>query len=114
VATLARFYRIEPPAILVIYDDLDLPLGRIRLRPGGGAGGHNGMKSIIQALGVDGFPRLRVGIDRPPGRMDPADYVLQDFSRQQEEVMAQVRPQAVAACETWLVHGIEAAMNAFN
>jgi PTH1 family peptidyl-tRNA hydrolase len=114
VGGLVRFFKIDPADMLVIFDDLDLPLGVLRLRAAGGAGGHNGMRSIIAALGSDGFPRLRVGIDRPPGRMDPAAYVLQDFTRLQEEVMLQVRDQAVAACEHWLAFGITSAMNAFN
>ena len=114
VGELARFYKVEPSDVLVIFDDLDLPLGVLRLRASGGSGGHNGMRSIIAALGSDEFPRLRIGIDRPPGRMDPAAYVLQDFSRQQEEVMVQVRDQAVAACEHWLAFGITSAMNVFN
>jgi PTH1 family peptidyl-tRNA hydrolase len=114
VGGLARFYKVEPTDVLVIFDDLDLPLGVLRLRASGGSGGHNGMRSIIAALGSDEFPRLRIGIDRPPGRMDPAAYVLQDFSRQQEEVMVQVRDQAVAACEHWLAFGITSAMNVFN
>jgi PTH1 family peptidyl-tRNA hydrolase len=114
VGGLARFYQVDPADMLVIFDDLDLPLGILRLRAAGGSGGHNGMRSIIAALGTDGFPRLRIGIDRPPGRMDPAAYVLQDFSREQQEVMVQVRDQAVAACEHWLVFGITSAMNAFN
>ncbi len=114
VGELARFYKVTPTDILVVLDDLDLSLGVLRLRASGGSGGHNGMRSIIAALGSDEFPRLRIGIDRPPGRMDPAAYVLQDFSRQQEEVMVQVRDQAVAACEHWLAFGITSAMNAFN
>lgn len=114
VAALVRFYKVAPADLLVIFDDLDLPLGKLRLRAAGGSGGHNGMKSIIQELGTDQFPRLRIGIGRPPGQMDPADYVLQDFSPAEEEVMAQVREQAVAACEHWLAYGIVAAMNAFN
>ena len=114
VGGLARFYKVKPTDVLVIFDDLDLPLGVLRLRASGGSGGHNGMRSIIAALGSDEFPRLRIGIDRPPGRMDPAAYVLQDFSRQQEEVMVQVRDQAVAACEHWLAFGITSAMNVFN
>lgn len=114
VAALVRFYKVAPADLLVIFDDLDLPPGKLRLRAAGGSGGHNGMKSIIQELGTDQFPRLRIGIGRPPGQMDPADYVLQDFSPAEEEVMAQVREQAVAACEHWLAYGIVAAMNAFN
>lgn len=114
VSGLVRFYKVEPINVLVIFDDLDLSLGVLRLRASGGSGGHNGMRSIIAALGSDEFPRLRIGIDRPPGRMDPAAYVLQDFSRQQEEVMVQVRDQAVVACEHWLAFGITSAMNVFN
>lgn len=114
VASLMQFYKVELAELLVLYDDLDLPLGAIRLRPSGGSGGHNGMKSIIASLGSSEFARLRIGIDRPPGRMDPAAYVLQDFSPQQEEVMAQTRPLAADACQHWLVHGITSAMNAFN
>ncbi|MCS6842910.1 MAG: aminoacyl-tRNA hydrolase [Caldilineales bacterium] len=114
VAALVRFYKVAPADLLVIFDDLDLPLGKLRLRAAGGSGGHNGMKSIIQALGTDQFPRLRIGIGRPPGQMDPADYVLQDFSPAEEEVMAPVRERAAEACEHWLAYGIEAAMNAFN
>ncbi len=114
VQPLVRYYQVELPDLMVVFDDMDLPLGVIRLRPFGGAGGHNGMKSIIQRLGSNRFPRLRVGIDRPPGRMDPAAYVLQDFSPEEEALMAQVRDRAVRALETWLDAGIDAAMNAFN
>jgi len=114
VQALLRFYKIDPADLLVIYDDLDLPLGALQLRATGGAGGHNGMKSLIGALGSGDFNRLRVGIDRPPGRMDPAAYVLQDFSTQQEEVMARTREQAVDACQHWLAHGIVSAMNLYN
>lgn len=114
VVALLRFYKIAPADLLVIYDDLDLPLGTLRLRPSGGAGGHNGIKSIIGALGNGDFNRLRIGIDRPPGRMDPAAYVLQDFSAQQETIVASARGRAVDACQYWLAHGIAAAMNAYN
>jgi len=76
---MARFYKVPPENILVIYDDLDLPVGRIRLRPEGGSGGHKGMQSIIEHLGSNGFPRLRVGIGRPT-HGDPVDYVLGDFT----------------------------------
>lgn len=114
VARLVTFYQIEPADLLVILDDLDLPIGRIRLRPAGGSGGHKGLASIIERLGRSDFPRLRVGIGRPPGKMDPADYVLEDFSEEQEEVMVEVRERAAAAVECWLKEGIEAAMNRFN
>ncbi|MER2600580.1 MAG: aminoacyl-tRNA hydrolase [Caldilineales bacterium] len=113
-AALARFYKVDPADILVIYDELDLPLATLRLRAGGGSGGHNGMKSLIEALGTQQFARLRVGIDRPPGRMDPADYVLQPFSAVQETLMQQARPLAADACEQWLGLGVTAAMNTVN
>ena len=114
VQPLVSYYKIELENLMVIFDDMDLPVGVIRLRPFGGAGGHNGMKSIINRLGSNRFPRLRVGIGRPPGRMDPAAYVLQDFSADEESLMAPVRDRAVQALETWLTSGIDAAMNAFN
>ena len=114
VVPLLRYYRIEPADMLVLYDELDLPLGRLRLRAEGGAGGHNGMKSIITQLGSPAFPRLRIGIGRPPGRMEPADYVLQDFTTEQEIEMAFVRPRAVEGIETWLRDGLMTAMNRIN
>jgi PTH1 family peptidyl-tRNA hydrolase len=114
VQALLSYYKIAPVDLLVIYDDLDLPLGALRLRASGGSGGHNGMKSLIGALGGSDFARLRVGVARPPGRMDPADYVLQNFSAQQEEIMAGTRELAADACQHWLAHGITATMNAFN
>ncbi len=114
VRAVVRFYQIDLADILVIYDDLDLSLGAIRLRPGGGSGGHKGMKSIIAALGSQEFPRLRIGIGRPPGRMEAADYVLQDFSATDEKVMVVTRELAADAVEIWLTQGIEHAMNRFN
>jgi len=114
VAALAAFYKIAPADILVVCDDLDLPVGRIRLRAGGGSGGQRGVQSIITRLGSQDFPRLRVGIGRPQGQMDAAAYVLQDFSAEQESEMAFVRPKAADAIEAWLAHGVEMAMNQFN
>ncbi len=115
IAPLARFFRVPPRRLLVVYDDLDLALGTIRLRPSGGSGGHKGVRSIIHHLGgLSSFPRLRIGIDRPPGKMDPAAYVLQDFSDDDERVVADVLVRAVAAIELWLSEGLDAAMNAFN
>jgi PTH1 family peptidyl-tRNA hydrolase len=114
VGPLAAFYKVPPEDILVVCDDLDLPLGKIRLRPGGGSGGQKGLASISKALGTEEFPRLRVGIGRPPGQMEPTDYVLQRFSAGQEKEMAFSRDRAVDAVETWLTHGIEAAMNQYN
>jgi PTH1 family peptidyl-tRNA hydrolase len=114
VAPLARFYQIPPERILVIHDDLDLVSSKLRLRANGSAGGQNGVKSIIQRLGTQDFHRARVGIGRPPGRMDPAAYVLQDFSAAEEEVFAPLRERVCDAVECWLFAGIEAAMNRYN
>lgn len=114
VAPLARFYRVTLDRLLVVYDDLDLPQGTTRMRPSGGSGGHRGMRSIINQLGNPGFPRLRIGIGRPPGRMDPADYVLQDFSKEEVTLMEEALEQAVAAIETWLSDGIDEAMSFHN
>ena len=113
VERLARFYKLPPQGILVIYDDLDLPLGRIRLRPEGGSGGHKGMKSIIEHLGTGGFPRLRVGIGRPT-RGDPVDYVLSDFAPDERMTIEETYERAISAVELWLAEGIEAAMNRYN
>lgn len=114
VARLQRAHEIPPERILVVYDDLDLPLGRLRLRPEGGSGGHKGMRSIIEVLGTLAFPRLRVGIDRPPGSTDPAEYVLQPFDEDQRCLHTEVIARAMAAIECWLADGIVAAMDRFN
>lgn len=121
VAALAAFYKIGPADILVVHDDLDLPLGRLRLRPGGSPGGQRGVASIIKSLGTESFHRLRIGISRPgaaasyaPPAMAPADYVLRPFAAEQEKEMEFVRPRAADAIELWLAAGIDAAMNQFN
>jgi PTH1 family peptidyl-tRNA hydrolase len=114
VAALARFYKVRLDCLLVVYDDLDLPLGSVRLRPEGGSGGHKGMRSIIEHLGTQEFSRLRIGIDRPPGRMDPAAYVLQDFSADEGPLLEETLERAVAAIETWLRQGVEVAMDQYN
>jgi PTH1 family peptidyl-tRNA hydrolase len=110
VVPLVRFYNVRFEHLLIVYDDLDLPLGTLRLRSGGGSGGHKGMRSIIEHLGTQDFPRLRVGIGRPPGRMDPAAYVLQDFSADEEPLLEETLERALTAIETWLRGGIDAAM----
>jgi PTH1 family peptidyl-tRNA hydrolase len=114
VVPLIRFYKVQLERLLVVYDDLDLPLGTVRLRPDGGSGGHKGMRSIIECLGTQDFARLRIGIGRPPGRMDPAAYVLQDFSAEEKPLVEETLERAVAAIETWLHEGIETAMNRYN
>lgn len=113
VARLVRFFKIPPQRVLVVYDDLDLPLARLRLRPGGGSGGHKGLKSVIERLGTQDFPRLRLGIGRPL-HGDPVDYVLQDFSAEERIEFERVLDRAVEAIEYWLIHGIDAAMNVSN
>jgi PTH1 family peptidyl-tRNA hydrolase len=113
VQALVRFYQIALEDLLVIYDELDLPFGVLRLRSKGGAGGHNGMRSIIQHLGQE-FPRLRIGIGRPPGQLPPADYVLQDFGRDETQTLAELVDGAVRAVESFLVEGIDLAMTRHN
>jgi PTH1 family peptidyl-tRNA hydrolase len=114
VGALARFYKVPLENLLVCYDDVDLPFGSLRLRPGGGSGGHKGVQSIIQHLGTQEFPRLRLGIGRPPGRMQAADYVLQDFSRQQSALLPEILDLGVDAILTYVVDGLESAMNQYN
>jgi len=114
IGPLARFYKVEPARLLVVYDDLDIPAGTLRLRSEGGSGGHKGMRSVIEQQGGQDFPRLRVGVGRPPGRMDAADYVLQPFTRDEEILMDGARDRAIAAIECFLAEGIVAAMNRFN
>ena len=114
VAPLVRFYQVPLEHLLVVFDDLDLPLGTLRLRPEGGSSGHKGMRSIIEHLGTQNFPRLRFGIGRPPGRMDPAAYVLQDFSTDEEPPWEETVARAAAAIQTWLREGIEVAMEQCN
>ncbi len=114
VGAIARFFKIPPSDVFVIYDDLDLPQGVIRVRPRGSSGGHRGIESIIEHLGTRDFPRLRVGIGRPPGRMEPKAYVLQDFGAAERETMAEVYGRVLAAVEAVIQEGIKEAMNRFN
>lgn len=114
VQGLAHFYRIPLPNIMVVSDDIDLPLGTIRIRASGGAGGQRGMSSVIEHLGSKDFPRLRIGIGRPPGRMEPADYVLQDFSREDQKLLPEIIDRAEAAVLEFVHSGLNAAMNKYN
>ncbi len=113
VRPLLRWYHLSLQDLLVIYDDLDLPLGAIRLRQKGGAGGHKGMRSIIEALGSEQFPRLRIGIGRPT-RGEPQGYVLSDFTPDEFAVVEGAYGSAVEAVERFVTEGIVAAMNEFN
>lgn len=114
VADLKRRYRIKAADVFLIVDDLDLPLGRLRLRPKGTAGGHNGLRSVIEALGTDGFPRMRVGIGRPPGETDAADHVLARFSGEERQMLNDALDRAVEALEVAIVEGVDVSMNRFN
>jgi PTH1 family peptidyl-tRNA hydrolase len=120
VACLARRHDIPLDGLLVVYDDLDLPLGKIRLRSGGGSGGHKGIKSIISALGTEDFPRIRMGIGRPQveeqasGKDIIVDYVLGDLSPQEEEVIKPAIARVAEAIDCVLSQGIEVAMSKFN
>ena len=114
VAPLVRYFKVPLERLLVIHDDMDLPLGTLRMRPSGGSAGHNGMLSIFDKLGTNAIPRLRVGIGRPSGRMDPADYVLQDFPKSDEELLKMVIAQACEAALAFITTGLEKAMNTYN
>jgi PTH1 family peptidyl-tRNA hydrolase len=114
VQGLLHFYKIPFENLLVAHDDLDIPLGTIRIRPTGGPGGQRGMASTIEQLGTKDFPRLRLGIGRPPGRMDAKDYVLQDFSKDDMKLLPEVLEHGVDAALTFVTHGLNKAMNQFN
>ena len=113
VGPLANFYKIPPERVLVIYDELDLPLGTLRMREKGGTGGHNGMKSITNHLGQE-FPRMRLGIGRPPGKMPASAHVLQDFGKDDLPIVNELLDEAVKAGETFVTDGINLAMTRHN
>lgn len=114
VGALMDYYDIDLDDIVVIYDDLDLPTGQLRLRQRGSAGGHNGIKSLIQHLGTQQFNRMRIGISRPPAGMKVPDYVLSRFSGQEVPEMAEAVKKSAEACELWLAKPYIEVMNSFN
>lgn len=114
VGAVAGYYKVEPADVLVVADDVALPLGRLRLRRAGGAGGHNGLKSLIEHLGTQAFPRLRVGVGRGDERRDLADHVLGRFEAGEREVVTAAVLRAADAVDAVLSDGIERAMSAFN
>lgn len=114
VSEVCHYYNIEPSDIVVLYDDLDLPVGKIRLRQKGSAGGHNGIKSMIQHLGTPDFNRIRIGIDRPQPGMAVPNYVLGHFRKEEQEIMNEVIKTAANACEQWLEKPFLQVMNEFN
>jgi len=111
VAALARFYKVEPGALIVLHDELDLPYGTIRVKQGGGEGGHNGLRSISSAIGSKDYLRVRFGIGRPPGRMDPADFVLRDFSSAERADLGVGVHEAADAAEMLVSDGLLATQN---
>ncbi len=110
----ADFYKVEPEQILVIYDDISLEPGQLRIRMKGSAGGHNGIKSIIAHLGTQDFPRIKIGVGAKPERMDLADYVLSRFSPSEREKMEESFREGAEAVITFLQDGADAAMNRYN
>ena len=114
VQGLANFYKLPLENLLVAHDDLDLPFGTIRMRPGGGPGGQKGVASAIERLGTKDFARLRLGIGRPPGRMDPSAYVLQDFSREEVKILSELLDRAADAALEFVLNGLDKAMNKYN
>ncbi|MGB9640118.1 MAG: aminoacyl-tRNA hydrolase [Anaerolineales bacterium] len=114
VAALLHFYKIPLSNLLVVYDDIDLPFGTLRLRPNGSSGGHKGMQSIIERLGTQEFARLRIGIGRPTGRKEAANYVLEDFTSQEREHLPIIIDHAIHAILDTIQYGIDDAMNRHN
>jgi len=114
VAALTAFYKVPPDRLVVIHDELDIPFGALRLKLGGGAGGHNGLRSITQALGTEDYYRVRFGIGRPPGRMDPAVYVLRDFSAAERKDLPFFIDRCADATETLIAKGLAEAQNIYH
>jgi PTH1 family peptidyl-tRNA hydrolase len=114
VAALSRFFSVEPAHVVALHDELDLPYGTIRVKFGGGEGGHNGLRSISAALGTKDYLRVRFGIGRPPGRMDPADYVLRDFSSTERKDLAVDLEHAADAAAMLMESGLLVTQNALH
>ena len=114
VGSLVNFYKIDLQHLMIVYDDVDLPFGRIRIRPSGGSAGQKGMQSIINQLGTQDFPRMRLGIGRPPGSKGAASYVLRDFSGEDADFLPAVLDRGVEAVLTYIDEDLTAAMNRYN
>jgi len=114
VAGLSGYYRVPPGQLVVIHDELDLPFGTVRLKLGGGDNGHNGLRAVTTSLGTRDYYRIRFGIGRPPGRMDPAAFVLRDFSVAERKELPLLLDRAADAAEVLLTDGLAAAQNAFH
>jgi peptidyl-tRNA hydrolase, PTH1 family len=114
VASLLTSYRLEPAQLVVAYDELDLPFGALRLKLGGGDNGHNGLRSVRRSLGTGDYYRVRCGIGRPPGRQDPADFVLSPFSSTERRELPLLVDRAADAVECLVVEGLDKAQNAYH
>ncbi len=114
VAEVARYFRIDPGDLLVVADDVNLPLGRLRARPGGSDGGHNGLRSIIERVGTSAFARIRVGVGRGDPRRDLADHVLARFDQDETAVADEAVARAADAAALWVTDGIDGVMNRYN
>lgn len=114
VRQLLQFYKATPAELLVIYDDVALETGRLRIRPGGSAAGHNGLDDILRACGTNDVPRLRIGIGQPPGRMERKDYVLGTFRDEEIELIAPAIVRAADAAERWLTDDMQSVMESTN
>jgi PTH1 family peptidyl-tRNA hydrolase len=114
VNAAARFFKVPVSRLVAVHDDLDLPFGAVRLKSGGGEGGHNGLRSLTSALGSPDYLRVRFGIGRPPGRQDPADFVLREFSSAERKELAFLIDRAADATEALVTDGLEKAQNIYN
>ena len=114
VQGLVHFYKIPLTNVMVLSDDLDIPFGTLRIRAAGGPGGQRGLASVIESLGTKDFSRLRLGVGRPPGRMDPANFILQNFSRDEMKSISEILDAAADAVLEFVKSGLNAAMNKFN
>ena len=114
VAALAKYYDVPPERTVLVHDELDIPFSDVRLKRGGGEGGHNGLRDTTKALGTKDYVRVRVGVGRPPGRMDPADFVLRDFAKNEQKDLAWLVDAAADAVELVVLEGLEAAQLKFH
>lgn len=114
VAALLRFYSLPASRLIVVHDELDLPFDTVRIKTGGGPGGHNGIRDLIASIGTPDFVRVRVGIGRPPGHQDPADFVLSDFAKSERAALPTLVADAADAVEDVLAHGVLAAQQRWH
>lgn len=114
VKALVRTHKVQPHNMLIVCDDLDLAFGRLKIKPSGGAGGHRGLASVIEAAGGSGIARLRVGIGRPPHDYDSAQYVLERFDAGQKELLGSIMEKAAQCCRIWVTQGIQQSMSIYN